>query len=51
MATFPQSPWFTGAAKRPIATAKIPFRLKPAYHGSRSNALLIRPSGLPSRSA
>jgi carotenoid cleavage dioxygenase-like enzyme len=36
-------------APGPIATAKIPFRLKPAYHGSWSDAAVIRPSGLPPR--
>jgi carotenoid cleavage dioxygenase-like enzyme len=37
-------------AKGPIATVKIPFRLKPAYHGSWSDGALVRTSGLPSRS-
>jgi carotenoid cleavage dioxygenase len=36
----------TAIARGPIATAKIPFRLKPAYHGSWADAGRIRPSGL-----
>jgi carotenoid cleavage dioxygenase len=36
----------THIAKGPIATVKLPLRLKPAYHGSWSNASSIKPSGL-----
>jgi carotenoid cleavage dioxygenase len=33
-------------AKGPIATAKLPLRLKSAYHGSWSDGSKIKPSGL-----
>jgi carotenoid cleavage dioxygenase len=36
----------TKISKGPIATAKLPLRLKPAYHGSWSSASLVKPSGL-----
>lgn len=36
----------THIAKGPIAIVKLPLRLKPAYHGSWSNASSIKPSGL-----
>ena len=36
----------TNVAKGPIATVKLPLRLKPAYHGSWADAKLIKPSGL-----
>jgi hypothetical protein len=49
---FPDSPTFSGVnascrietdiAQGPIATVKLPLRLKPAYHGSWSGARLVR---------
>ena len=33
-------------AKGPIAIIKLPFRMKPAYHGSWQDVSLIKPSGL-----
>lgn len=36
----------TRIGKGPIATAKLPLRLKPAYHGSWASAALVQPSGL-----
>jgi carotenoid cleavage dioxygenase-like enzyme len=39
----------TAIAKGPIATVKLPLRLKPAYHGSWAGAARVKPSGLPPR--
>ena len=39
----------TDIAKGPIATIKLPFRMKPAYHGSWADGALVRPSGLVAR--
>jgi carotenoid cleavage dioxygenase len=36
----------TRIAKGPIATVKLPLRLKPAYHGSWSDGSLVKPFGL-----
>ena len=36
----------TEIRKGPIATVKLPLRLKPAYHGSWSDARLVKPSAL-----
>ncbi len=36
----------TNIAKGAIATEELPLRLKPAYHGSWSDAALVKPSGL-----
>ncbi len=36
----------TEIAKGPIATVKLPLRLKPAYHGSWCDATLVKSSGL-----
>ena len=35
----------TEIARGPIATVKLPLRLKPAYHGSWSDAAFIKPTG------
>ena len=39
----------TRIARGPIATVKLPVRLKPAYHGSWAEAARVKPSGLPAR--
>jgi len=39
----------TRIARGPIATVKLPLRLKPAYHGSWAEAARVKPSGLPAR--
>jgi carotenoid cleavage dioxygenase-like enzyme len=39
----------TDITRGPVATVKIPFRLKPAYHGSWAEAVRVKPSGLPVR--
>lgn len=36
----------TQIARGPIATVKLPLRLKPAYHGSWADASRVKPSGL-----
>jgi carotenoid cleavage dioxygenase len=36
----------TEISKGPVATVKLPLRLKPAYHGSWSAASLLKPSDL-----
>jgi carotenoid cleavage dioxygenase-like enzyme len=36
----------TQIGKGPLATAKRPLRLKPAYHGSWARGALVKPSGL-----
>ena len=36
----------TNIAKGPIAAIKLPFHMKPAYHGSWADGSLVRPSGL-----
>ena len=36
----------TEIAKGPIAMVKLPFRMKPAYHGSWADGALVKPSGL-----
>jgi carotenoid cleavage dioxygenase len=36
----------TEVARGPIATVKLPLRLKPAYHGSWSDAQFVKTSGL-----
>jgi carotenoid cleavage dioxygenase-like enzyme len=36
----------TQIAKGPIATVKVPLRLKPAYHGSWNDARFVKSSGL-----
>ena len=41
----------THIARGPIATVKLPLRLKPAYHGSWAVAARITPSGLTARAA
>jgi carotenoid cleavage dioxygenase len=40
----------TAIAQGPIATIRLPFRMKPAYHGSWADSALIKPTGLPARS-
>lgn len=35
----------TEIARGPIATVKLPLRLKPAYHGSWCDASLVKSSG------
>ncbi|MGZ8349646.1 MAG: carotenoid oxygenase family protein, partial [Allosphingosinicella sp.] len=40
----------TRIAKGPVATIRLPFRMKPALHGSWADAAQIRPTGLPARS-
>jgi len=39
----------TRIARGPIATVKLPLRMKPAYHGSWAEAARVKPSGLPAR--
>jgi carotenoid cleavage dioxygenase len=39
----------TRIARGPIATVKIPLRLKPAYHGSWAESARVKPSGLSAR--
>jgi carotenoid cleavage dioxygenase-like enzyme len=41
----------TRIAAGPIATVKVPLRLKPAYHGSWAEAARVKPTGLPAREA
>ena len=41
----------TNVAKGPVAVIKLPFRMKPAYHGSWQDASLIKPSGLVGKGA
>ena len=36
----------TDIAKGPIATIKLPFHMKPAYHGSWADGSVVKPSGL-----
>jgi carotenoid cleavage dioxygenase-like enzyme len=39
----------TRIARGPIATVRLPLRMKPAYHGSWAEAARVKPSGLPAR--
>ena len=36
----------THIAKGPLATVKLPLRLKPAYHGSWAEAARVKPANL-----